>query len=104
LLTVVGNVGRVLDLESIEISAQTGRWYEDNGISGKTTSDGRNSLEVGGSTILKENGDGTIGARPGEGEWLTGSEVEVRVGELNGKSTSESRGGEEDVLELHFDY
>jgi hypothetical protein len=35
---------------------------------------------------------------------LTGSEVEVRVGELNGKGTSESRDGEEDVLELHFDY
>lgn len=94
-----------MDLESIEIGGQACGWCEDQGISSETASESLHGLEVGGCTILKKNSDWTLGTRPGEGEWLTGSDVEVRVGELNGgKGTSECRGGKEDVLELHFDY
>jgi hypothetical protein len=93
-----------LDLESIEISGQACGWCEDQGICSETASESLHSLEVGGCTILEKNSDWTLGTRPGEHEWLTGNEVEVRVGELNiGKGSSECRGGEEDVLELHFD-
>lgn len=63
------------------------------------------SLEVGGYTILEKNSDWTLGTRPGEGEWLPSSELEVGVGELNiGKGSSNCRSGEEEVLELHFEY
>jgi len=105
--TVVGNSGRIIDFQSVELVGERCGWGPEEIIAGLATSDCLDGLESSWVTVLQVDSDCAVRSRPGNVEGASSSnglESSWPGGDDDGIGKRSEGAGDKKARGIHFEW